>query len=183
MVHRMLQHLYMVEYSGSEIEVDGEKEEFFVSELYTHVMMYAMGDEYDIKDLKKEALWNFDHAMKALHGQRAFTSVLEVVPAIYATTLDSDRGLRDLVVAFGALNLQRIQDMPELMDAGTQAPEYMIEVLPRFFDVLRAQANKYWYTEECSKCYSNYWKFDRIVCEQCGTNQTLLPEEMVPTRL
>ena len=179
----MLQHLYMLDYSGSEIEVAGEKEECFVSELYTHVMMYAMGDEYDIKDLRKEALWKFDWAMKTLHGQRQFKSVLEVVPAIYATTLDSDRGLRDLVVAFGALNLQRIHHMPELKDAGTQAPDYMIEVLPEFFDVLRAQANKYWYTEECPRCYSNYWKFDRVVCERCGTNEKLLPEEMVPTRL
>ncbi|CAD6573004.1 MAG: hypothetical protein ASARMPRED_005824 [Alectoria sarmentosa] len=126
LVHRMLQHLYMVDYSASEIETGGKKEESFVSELHTHVMMYAMSDEYDIEDLKEEALWKFNKAVEAKQEQSDEpTSVLEVVPAIYTTTPDSDRGLRDAVVAWDAKRLGWIHDLPDFKSAVTQVPTYM----------------------------------------------------------
>lgn len=46
----------MVDYSASDIEVGAREEESFVSEIRTYVMMYAMGDEYDIQNLKNEDL-------------------------------------------------------------------------------------------------------------------------------
>ena len=64
---------------------------------------------------------------------RELTSVLGVVSAIYTTTPDSDRGLRDPVVAFGAQHLEHIKDLSELKDAVTQTPNYMIEALPQYF--------------------------------------------------
>ncbi|CAD6594566.1 MAG: hypothetical protein ASARMPREDX12_009615 [Alectoria sarmentosa] len=144
LVHRMLQHLYMVDYSASEIETDGKKEESFVSELHTHVMMYAMGDEYDIKDLKEEALWKFNKAVEAKQEQSDEpTSVLEVVPAIYTTTPDSDRGLRDAVVAWGAKRLGWIHDLADFKSAVTQVPTYMLEVLPTFLKRLEDDRRRY----------------------------------------
>ena len=129
----MLQHLYMVDYSAGEIEIDGMKEESFVSELHTHVMMYAMADEYDVRDLKTEALWKFGQELITKARQtEALAAVLEVVPAIYTTTPESDRRLRDLVVLFGALYLMPIKDLPELKTAITHSPDYMIEVLQKF---------------------------------------------------
>lgn len=123
----------MVDYSAGEIEIDGMKEESFVSELHTHVMMYAMADEYDVRDLKKEALWKFGQELMTKARQtEALATVLEVVPAIYATTPESDRRLRDLVVLFGALYLMRIKDLPELGTAITHSPDYIIEVLQKF---------------------------------------------------
>ena len=179
LVHRMLQHLYMVDYSASEIEIDGKKEESFVSELLTHVMMYAMGDEYDVKDLKTEALWKFKHAINAKKGQSGeLTSVLEVVPAIYTTTLDSDRGLRDGVVAFGAKHLRRIQDLPDFKSAVTQVPTYMIEVLPTFLNRLEDERRRY--IGECSSCNNEEdWSFDGVCCNVCREHKSLCWFDMV----
>lgn len=169
----------MVDYSASEIETDGKKEESFVSELHTHVMMYAMGDEYDIKDLKEEALWKFDKAVEAKKGQSdELTTVVEVIPTVYATTPDSDRGLRDFVVAFGVQHLERINNLPELKNAMTQAPNYMIEVLPQYFG--KPQGKK----KHCPKrwdscCQRDGWKYDQAVCNNCGMHRDLSYHEIV----
>ena len=180
LVHRMLQHLYMVDYSASEIETDGKKEESFVSELHTHVMMYAMGDEYDIKDLKEEALWKFNKAVEAKQEQSDEpTSVLEVVPAIYTTTPDSDRGLRDAVVAWGAKRLGWIHDLADFKSAVTQVPTYMLEVLPTFLKRLEDDRRRY--IGECWTCdiVVEDWSFDGVYCHGCGEHKPLLLSEMV----
>lgn len=133
LIHRMLQHLYMIDYSASEIEVNGKKEKAFVSELHTHVMMYAVGDEYDMKDLKEEALWKLKKATEAKEGQHhELMSVLEVVPAIYKTTPYSNRGLRDVVVAFGVKHLESMMDLSEF----TQTSDYMVDVWLQHFEKL-----------------------------------------------
>ena len=129
----MLQHIYAFEYSGSKLEVEGVQEESFISEIHTHVMMYAMGDEYDLPDLKQEAWCNFENAM-VLDREGA----LELIPIIYTTTPDSDRGLRDLVVEMGRLNLNQIIDLPEFKNAVVQSPIYITEVLPLYFHKVRA---------------------------------------------
>lgn len=96
--------------------------------------MYALGDEYDIKDLKMEASRRFAAAMKDKEGQSdEVTVVLTVIPAIYMTTPDSDRRLRDFTVEFGAQHLEQMKDLPELEDVITQAPKFMVEVLQLYF--------------------------------------------------
>ena len=131
----MLQHLYLIDYSSRKITSNGTKEKSFISALHTNIMMYAMGEEYDIPDLKKEALSKFEYALNAamntnleLNDRLAF--VLKCVPTIYTTTPDSDRGLRDLVVALGAEHLDQMKHLPSFKDVVTQLPIYIIEVLP-----------------------------------------------------
>ncbi|KAF6231900.1 hypothetical protein HO173_009737 [Letharia columbiana] len=76
--------------------------------------MYALGYQYDIKNLEKEALKRFEPAMKGKEGKGdEFTAVLGVASTTYATTPDSDRGLRDVVVAFGAKHMEDIKDLLE----------------------------------------------------------------------
>ena len=117
----MLQHLYTFDYSGHKISIGDKEEPCHVSELHTHASMYALGDEYDILDLKEEALWKFKRTMEAIKGHiDEFTSVVEVVSTVYSTTPSSDRGLRDAVVAFGANNLERIKNLSDLKSAVTQ---------------------------------------------------------------
>ncbi|KAM0799433.1 hypothetical protein BDR22DRAFT_890328 [Usnea florida] len=128
---RMLFHLYGFDYSGHKISIGDEEEPSHISELYTHASMYALGDEYGISDLKEEALWKFKRTMEAKEGDEdELESVMEVVPVVYTTTLSSDRGLRDAVVAFGAKNLNRMKDLSVFESAVTQVPAYIIEVLP-----------------------------------------------------
>ena len=130
---RMLHHLYGFDYSGHKISIGDEEEPSHISELRTHANMYALGDEYGIVDLKEEALWKFKRTIKAKKGHEdELESVIEVVPIVYTTTPSSDRGLRDAVVAFGAKNLERIKDLSGFESAVTQAPTYIVEVLPVF---------------------------------------------------
>ena len=131
---RMLQHLYSFDYSGEKTSIEDEEESCHISELHTHAQMYALGDEYDIKDLKEEASWKFQHVMRSKKGQSdELTNVIGVIHTVYATTPESDRGLRDPVVAFSVNNLEQMQELPEFKSAVTLAPIYMIEVLPGFF--------------------------------------------------
>ena len=131
----MLQHLYGFDYSGHKTSIGDDEEPSHISELHTHAQMYALGGEYDIKDLKDEALWKFEKAIDAKkeHSDE-LPYVFEVIPTVYATTPDSDRGLRDAIVAFGARNLERVKDLPEFKSAATRVPIYLIEVLPKFFE-------------------------------------------------
>lgn len=178
LVYRMLQHLYMIDYSANEIEIDGKKEESFVSVLHTHAMMYAMGDEYDIKDLKEEALWKFNKAIANKGQSDVLASVAGVIPTVYATTPDSDRGIRDAVVAFGASNLARMKDLPDFKSVVTQAPTYLIEVLPGLFHNLEDGRRRC--IGECPGCNSaDEWVFDRVYCFECGRQQSLCGLEMV----
>ena len=96
--------------------------------------MYALGEEYDITDLKEEALWKFKKAIEAKKGlSDKLTALLEVIPTVYETTPDSDRSLRDVVVALGVRHLEHMTLLPEFEIAALRVPVYLIEVLPRFF--------------------------------------------------
>lgn len=153
----MLQHLYGFDYSGHKKTIGDDEELSHVSELHTHAKMYALGDEYDIKDLKEEALWKFEKAMDAKKGHSdEFSHVVEVIPTVYATTPDRDRGLRDAIVAFGVKHLELIQDLPEFKSAATQVPSYLIEVLPKFLE--RIEHGRRNYEGKCPSCLSaNKW--------------------------
>ena len=136
----MMQHLYGFDYPGHKISLQDDPEPSHISEPYTHAQMYALADEYDIKDLKEEALWKFKQALVAKEGHSdELQTALATIPLIYSTTPDSDRGLRDVVAAYGATNLERIKNLTELKSAATQAPMYMIEVLPRFLTRLEEE--------------------------------------------
>lgn len=175
----MLQHLYTFDYSGQKTSIGDDEESSHVSELHTHSQMYALGDKYDIKDLKEEALWKFNKAIEAKKGQSdELTSVVEVIPTVYATTPESDRGLRDAVVAFGANNLAQMKDLPDFKSAVTQAPTYMIEVLPGFLDRLKDERRRYKGT--CQYCASvDQLLLNRVCCRRCGGNTSLPEKEWV----
>ena len=172
----MLQHIYSFDYSGHKTIIGDHEESSHVSELHPHVQMYALGDEYDIKDLKQEALWKFNKVMEAKKGQSdELTSVVGTIPAVYATTPDSDRGLRDAVVGFGASNLARMKDLPDFKSAVTQVPTYMIEVLPGFLQ--RSKDERRPYKGKCRGCSNvEHLVFDRVFCLGCD-RKTILGEE------
>ena len=161
----MLEHIYGFDYSGHKFSIGDEEEPSHVSELHTHASMYALGDEYDILDLKEEALWKFKRIMEANKGHKdELESVIEVIPTVYVTTPSSDRGLRDAVVAFGVNNLERIKDLSGFESAMTQAPNYLVEVLPLFLRQSR-------HSGKCQKC-STF----RTWCHKCQRD-TLLDEK------
>ena len=175
----MLQHLYTLDYSGHKISIGDEEEPSYVSDLHTHASVYALGDEYGIVDLKEEALWKFKEAMEAKKGYNDELELLiEVIPTVYETTPSSDRGLRDVVVAFGAEKLERMKDVSGFESAVTQAPAYIVEVLPIFLQSLEDEKRQYRGT--CGRCGPNVsWSFDRVKCASCGHTKVLSRYERV----
>lgn len=161
---RMLQHLYSFDYSGQKTCLEGEEESCHISELHTHAQMYALGDEYDIKDLKEEALWKFKNVMSSKEGQSdELTTVIEVIHTVYATTPESDRGLRDAVVAFCVKNLELMKELPEFKSTVTLTPVCLVEILPGFLRRLEDEKQR------CTYCDKSRW--DSAKCHNCGLYQ------------
>ena len=150
------------------MNIGDDEESSHISELDTHVQMYALADGYEVKDLKEEALWKFEKAMDAQKGHGAeLTSVVEVIPSVYETTPIGDRGLRDIVVAFGAKNLERLKDLPDFKIAATRAPVYMIEVLPGFLQRLEDEKKGLEDEKKRLEDETKRWKKDCLTCK-CG---------------
>lgn len=61
-----------------------------------HIEMYAIGDKYDLPRLSKFAKVQF---RDALHRVADHTVFLSLIPRIYESTPDSDRGLRDVAIS------------------------------------------------------------------------------------
>ena len=100
MIYRMLEYLYMQDYT-----VDLGFDPFWPvndswaqTRLHVHAQMYSLGDKFDLPGLKKEAARRFINDI-AIPGdkKRETLTLLSVIPTVYTTTPDSDRGLRDLV--------------------------------------------------------------------------------------
>lgn len=77
-------------YDDEEEEV-GEEE----SHLITHTRVYALAEKYDIPSLKDLAQSKFEMAMACYYDSSEFADAIEEV---YCSTIDSDRGLRDVVL-------------------------------------------------------------------------------------
>jgi hypothetical protein len=74
-----------------EAEEVGEEE----SHLITHTRVYALAEKYDIPSLKDLAQSKFEMAMACYYDSSEFADAIEEV---YCSTIDSDRGLRDIVL-------------------------------------------------------------------------------------
>ncbi|EKG22349.1 hypothetical protein MPH_00329 [Macrophomina phaseolina MS6] len=78
-----------------------------------HVHVYALGEVYDITGLKKLAVQNFGR-----EANHTFPLFPAAVRAVYETTPQSDRGLRDVVLRICAANASELMNKPhfESMD-------------------------------------------------------------------
>lgn len=91
--------------SGSEEEEEYETDE---SNLLAHTRVYALAEKYDIPALKDLARSKFEMAMACYYDSPEFADAIDEV---YSSTVDNDRGLRDIV-------LQAFRSHPQL--ASTQ---------------------------------------------------------------
>jgi hypothetical protein len=92
--------------------------------LLIHVRVYALADKYDICGLKKLAQQKFSSLVATEWDSPNFA---DAIVEVYDTTLDSDRGLRDLI-------LQQIRVRP-MLAKWTSIIEVMQE-MPSFADDL-----------------------------------------------
>ena len=103
--------------SDSEAIVD-EEEESEESHLVLHTKVYALAEKYDIPSLKQLARSKFEMAMACFYDSEDFAEAIEEV---YCSTIDSDRGLRDIV-------LEAFKSHPQL--ASTQDVYHVIKETP-----------------------------------------------------
>ncbi|KAJ9624856.1 hypothetical protein H2203_004806 [Taxawa tesnikishii (nom. ined.)] len=109
--------------SGSDTESDCEEYEEYEyetddSNLLTHTRVYALAEKYDIPTLKELAKRKFEMAMACYYDSPEFADAIEEV---YCSTIDTDRGLRDVV-------LQAFRSHPQL--ASTQDVFAVIKETP-----------------------------------------------------
>ena len=72
-----------------------KQEESEESHLVLHTQVYALAEKYDIPSLKQLARSKFEMAMACFYDSPDFADAIEEV---YCSTIDSDRGLRDIVL-------------------------------------------------------------------------------------
>lgn len=101
---------------------DEEEEETQVDEshLFLHTKVYALAEKYDIPSLKALARQKFEMAVACNYDS---PELPEAIEEIYCSTLDTDRGLRDIILelfncypqlATTPDILQVIKDLPSL---------------------------------------------------------------------
>jgi len=111
--------------SDCDIEEEYETDE---SNLLTHSRVYALAEKYDIPPLKDLALEKFEMGMACYYDSPEFPDAIEEV---YCSTIDTDRGLRDVV-------LQAFRNHPQL--ATTQDVFNVIKKTPSLaFDLWKVE--------------------------------------------
>ncbi|KAK6439381.1 hypothetical protein LTR95_004411 [Oleoguttula sp. CCFEE 5521] len=78
-------------YDEEEGEDVGEEDSY----LLLHTRVYALAEKFDIPSLKQLAQQKFEIAMACFYDSSEFADAIEEV---YCSTIDSDRGLRDVVL-------------------------------------------------------------------------------------
>lgn len=107
--------------SDSESDCDDESDEEYEtddSHLLAHTRVYALAEKYDIPALKDLAQSKFEMAMACFYDSPEFA---DAITEVYCSTIDSDRGLRDIV-------LQAFRSHPQL--ASTQDVYAVIKETP-----------------------------------------------------
>jgi hypothetical protein len=83
------------EYDSYEEEEDEEEEPEDLTHLLLHTRVYALAEKYDIPALKELARRKFEMAMACDYDS---PELPEAIEEVYDSTLDTDRGLRDIVL-------------------------------------------------------------------------------------
>ena len=107
--------------SGSDSDSCSDEDEEYEtddSNLLNHTRVYALAEKYDVPALKELARSKFEMAMACFYDSPEFADAIEEV---YCSTIDSDRGLRDIV-------LQAFRTHPQL--ASTQDVYNVIKHTP-----------------------------------------------------
>lgn len=89
------------------------------------VNMYAMGDRYDIPNLKRLASINFGH----LHYSKDLDNMLPViVPRIYSSTPDHDRGLRDHILEYCRVTRRDLVSDESVTKLAQDVPHFAVDL-------------------------------------------------------
>lgn len=93
----MVHYLYHFDYDGPVMNRDDtDANELMTDVLVTHAKVYALAEKYLIRGLKAVALRRFKAL--AAHSWLGINDFLQAIHEVYTSTIEDDRGLRDIVV-------------------------------------------------------------------------------------
>jgi hypothetical protein len=96
-----------------------------------HAQMYAMGEKYLTPDLKNHAKLSFSESIRYI----SVASLCEVITEVYASTPETDRGLRDIVLDTAIIHLREMMRNKELKKIAIEmVPQFGYELLERAFE-------------------------------------------------
>ena len=116
----MIQYLYHLEYDLPDFENSLEK-----AGLVFHAEMYSLADKYNIRGMKVLAQ---DHFQDRANGNCRVKEFPTAIRTVYKTTVDEDRGLRDVVVDIISMNTDLL-DRPEIKEAVKDTADLAFELL------------------------------------------------------
>ncbi|RKL27515.1 hypothetical protein BFJ72_g13102 [Fusarium proliferatum] len=133
MIQLMVDYLYTGDYSIDMNEADDTDETKTASNtgaLSTHAIIYALGDEYDIKGLRdlsaRKYSWSLDESLE-------LDEFLNSIPLVYTMTPDSSRGLRDPALEFARNKLRGAGGQSDTREAFDEllieCPDFLKELL------------------------------------------------------
>ena len=171
----MVKYFYSLDYTedlATELTMGGimkrhtEDRSEYVSRLNINVVMYAMGDKYGIKSLKKLAENKFEAAHEAISGTPIEArELMVIIPTVYESTPETDRGLRDSVLSYASNAWSNISALPGFKDLFTRTPAFTTDLF--------SKVPKNIILEQCSSCgCGDEWKAESIRCV-CGTVKKL----------
>ncbi|KAL8793648.1 MAG: hypothetical protein Q9195_003800 [Heterodermia aff. obscurata] len=120
-ISRMLSFLYNSQYP------------YPAGSLAVHVNLYAMGDIFNLPRLSKYAKSKFKDSLTRISDQKAF---LRLIPRIYNSTPEPDRGLRDAAVWNARVNYDYYMNNLECKDAFHKVLQILSSRLSGYLNVL-----------------------------------------------
>ena len=111
----------------------GKEDYQWVSCLDTIVKMYALGDKYDLEGLKREAAEKFATRAPRLYNEclGPIEEFIAVIPLIYTTTPDTDRGLRDQAVKYGRVKWETLWAQPGFKDKLAEIGDFINDIVTK----------------------------------------------------
>ena len=132
LISKMICYCYTTDYEFDwESAVAMGYKDAFIFRLHSHVGMYAMAEKFDLKNLKELAKKKFITTLNDLEPpvNETLTHVLDVTCFICSTTLENDRGLRDLVVGYVARNSYAFLALPQFKTFMAANMDFIMEVI------------------------------------------------------
>ncbi|KAF4946242.1 hypothetical protein FGADI_11319 [Fusarium gaditjirri] len=130
MIQLMVDYLYTGDYSIDMSDTDEADTTSNSGALSTHAMMYALGDEYDIKGLRdlssRKYSWFLDESLE-------LDDFLNSIPFVYTLTPESSRGLRDPALEYARNKLRSAGGQSDIRDTFDEllmeCPDFLKELL------------------------------------------------------
>ena len=167
LIESMLVYLYTAQYPSVEdfTWIQSNQEEMH---LY-HPRLYAVADNYDVPALKTAIKASFAQDMIFVRENdgHEFSNMAKVIAAVYESTPDSDRGLRDTVQLLLAECQEKILGLKSIQPYLQKNQHFALDVLKNHCkDLAKQEVYKYW----CRDCVQYV---TRSYSDRCPRNHPL----------